>query len=82
MVQQTSKDVRAVQSPLALSAKQLGNRLGVSLRHIRRLDSAGKIPKPIRLGQSVRWPVVEIENWMAVGAPNRQRWEAMRGAKQ
>ena len=64
---------------LAFSAQQLADRLGVSLRHCRRLDSAGKLPKPVRLGRSVRWPVAEIENWMDAGAPDRQRWQTMRG---
>ncbi|MCK4850608.1 MAG: helix-turn-helix domain-containing protein [Phycisphaerae bacterium] len=79
MAQQTSENVSTVQSPLAFSAQQLADRLGVSLRHIRRLDSAGKLPKPIRLGRSVRWPVQEVEAFLAAGAPDRQRWQTMKG---
>ena len=81
MSNEKSKDVSVVQSPLAYSAQQLADRLGASLRHIRRLDSAQKIPRPIRLGRSVRWPVAEIENWMAAGAPDRQRWEIIKSAQ-
>ena len=66
-------------NPLAFSAAELARRLDVSLRHLRRLDSAAKLPKPIRLGRSVRWPVTEIESWLDAGAPDRQRWEAMKG---
>jgi predicted DNA-binding transcriptional regulator AlpA len=65
--------------PLALSAEGLRQRLDVSLRHIRRMDSAGKLPKPIRLGASVRWPVAEIEAWLAAGAPDRLAWEQAKG---
>ena len=66
---------------LAMSAADLAARLEVSLRHLRRLDSAGKLPRPVRLGRSVRWPVTEIESWLNAGGPDRQRWQAIRGAK-
>ena len=66
------------QAPLALSARQLADRLGVSLRHVRRMDSAQLLPKPIRLGRSVRWPVDEVHGWMKAGAPDRRRWETIR----
>ena len=80
MSNETNKDVIAVQFPLAYSAQQLADRLGgVSLRHIRRQDSAQKLPKPIRLGRSVLWVAQEIEDWLAAGAPDRQRWQAMKG---
>ncbi len=63
---------------LAYSAEQLAERFHVSLRHIRRMDSAGKLPKPVRLGRSVRWSAREIERWLAAGAPDRKRWEALK----
>ena len=63
---------------LALSASDLACNLGVSLRHIRRMDSSGKLPRPIKLGASVRWPVAEIEQWLAAGAPDRRTWQAMK----
>ncbi len=74
-------NTEAQSNPLAFSAQQLADRLGVSLRHIRRLDSAGKLPRPIRLGRSCRFSVAEIESWLDAGAPDRQRWEAMKGAR-
>lgn len=77
MSQTVQATVSSKVQDLALSAAELARRLGVSLRHIRRLDSAGKLPTPIRLGRSVRWPVVEIEAWLAAGAPDRVTWSAM-----
>ena len=74
-------NVRSQSNPLAYSAQELADRLGVSLRHIRRLDSAQKIPRPIRLGRSCRWPVHEIQNWMDAGAKDRRTWETMKGAR-
>ena len=50
--------------PLAFSAQQLANRMGVSLRHIRRLDAAHLLPRPFRLGRSVRWPADEVTDWL------------------
>ena len=82
MTRKTSENVNVVRSPLAYSAQQLADRLGgVSLRHIRRQDSAGKLPKPIRLGRSVLWVAQEIEDWLAAGAPDRQRWEVLKGSR-
>jgi excisionase family DNA binding protein len=63
---------------LAFSASELADRLGISLRHVQRLDAAGKIPSPVRLGRSVRWPVAEVEHWLAAGAPDRKMWDAMK----
>jgi excisionase family DNA binding protein len=63
---------------LALSAAELGRRMGVSLRHVRRMDSAQKLPRPVRLGRSVRWPAAEIDDWLRSGAPDRERWERLR----
>jgi excisionase family DNA binding protein len=63
---------------LAFSGSELARHLGISLRHLRRLDSSGHLPKPLRLGRSVRWPVGEIEAWLAAGAPERRIWESMK----
>ena len=38
-----------------LSAKALGDMLSLSKRQIFRLNSCGKLPKPLRIGGSVRW---------------------------
>lgn len=59
---------RLVPAPVAYSAKQLTVMLGVSLRHIRRLQAAGKLPRPIRLGRSVRWSAEAIHEWLRRGA--------------
>lgn len=69
---------RAHAEVLAYDAKQLAERLGVSLRHVRRMDRAGHLPAPVRLGASVRWPVREVEAWLLAGAPERRNWNAIR----
>ena len=71
---------RQEDGPLALSAAQLARRMGVSLRHVRRMDCAGRLPRPVRLGRAVRWPTGPdgIDGWLAAGAPDREAWERAR----
>ena len=61
-----------------LTAKALGQMLSLSKRQIFRLNSCGKIPKPIRIGGAVRWSAQECADWLAAGAPDRRAWEAMK----
>lgn len=65
-------------APIAVSATELAGMLAVSLRHIRQMDATGKLPRPCRLGRSVRWPIAEIHAWLKAGAPSRRRWEQIR----
>jgi prophage regulatory protein len=74
---QTNK-CRKVAQALAVSARELSEMLNVSLRQVWRLSSAGKLPKPIRLGGSVRWNRQEVTDWFEAGCPDRKVWEAMR----
>ena len=73
-----SKSSNNVERTSLLTAKQLARYMNVSLRHVRRLDSAGKLPKPVRLGHSVRWPISEIEKFIEMGCPNRRDFETRR----
>ena len=63
---------------LAYSADEVASVLGISRAHVWKLASSGRLPKPIRLGRAVRWPRKDLEEWLAAGAPPRDRWEAMR----
>ena len=63
-----------------LSAKTLGEMLSLSKHQIFRLNSCGKIPKPIRIGGAVRWSAEEISAWLVAGAPDRRTWEARKQA--
>ena len=64
--------------PLAYTANDLSTLLKCSKRHIAALNSSGRLPRPIRLGRSIRWRADEIREWLAAGAPSRDRWEARR----
>jgi hypothetical protein len=48
-------------SRLALSAADFARVLDISLRHFSKLNSTGRIPRPIRFGRTVRW------RWMRSG---------------
>jgi len=54
---------------LLLSAETLAEQLELSVRTVWRLRSSGKLPKPIKVGGSVRWRSEEIDNWIAAGCP-------------
>ncbi len=69
-------------TPLVVSAKVLAQLLGVSVRQVWRLNATAKLPKPIRLGGSVKWLRKEIDAFVEAGCPNRQTWEAMKGGDQ
>ncbi len=66
---------------LAVDAEALGRMLTLSTRSIRRLDSAGNLPAPLRIGGAVRWPLDGpggIRSWLAAGAPDRARFAKIR----
>jgi predicted DNA-binding transcriptional regulator AlpA len=64
---------------LAVDAKSAAAFCNLSRAQWWKLNSAGKVPKPIYLGsKSPRWVVEELRAWLAAGAPDRQRWQQMR----
>jgi excisionase family DNA binding protein len=52
---------------LLVDADQLTAMLGISLRQVRRLDSAGQLPGRVKLGRLVRWRKDDIEKWTKTG---------------
>jgi len=62
-----------------MSADELADKLRVTERHVRSMDSCGQLPEPVRLGRAVRWRRDEIFNWIAAGCPSRDRWNAIKG---
>ena len=71
------KQVSDNSQSIAISAKQLSQLLGVSLRQVWRLNATGKLPRPVRIGGSVRWNRAEVIRWFSeAGCPDRETWEA------
>lgn len=55
--------------PLLVSASTLAKMLEISKRSLWRLLSAGKLPRPVRLGGAVRWKLPEVQKWIDGGCP-------------
>lgn len=73
-----SERSRDGQSELAIDARDLARRLGISVRHLRRMIENGDLgPRCLRFGRAVRFSVVEVCAWLDAGAPNRTTWEAL-----
>lgn len=62
-----------------LSVKAVAQILSVSKRSVHRANSSGKIPKSVRVGGAVRWRESDIEEWIALGCPDRKTFENMKG---
>ncbi len=75
------EDLKAYLKATAISARELAELLGISLRQAWRLNCAGKLPRPIRLGGSVRWNRQEIVDWFRAECPDRKTWEARKAVQ-
>lgn len=58
-----------------LNVKEVAIALSVSQRHLWRMRSAGKLPKPVKVGGCVRWLLSDIEAWLQMGCPSQQEFE-------
>lgn len=67
--------------PLAIGATATAKLLGVSVRHLWAMNSSGRLPRPVRFGRAVRWNLRELQEWMDMGSPPRDRWEKMKSQK-
>ncbi|MFH1417677.1 MAG: helix-turn-helix domain-containing protein [Planctomycetota bacterium] len=68
-------DMRPVENAELLSVGAVAKLLDCSARHIYRMSDAGKMPRPVKLGQLVRWkrrggPTDSIEGWLDAGCPS------------
>lgn len=72
------RNQNAEQPPaLTANAGQVAKMLGVSVRQVWRLHTTGRLPKPVRLGNCVRWRRAEVEAFVAAGCPTREKWEQL-----
>jgi len=61
-------------APMLLDAEALGRQLGLSTRTVRRMDTSGLLPRPVRIGRNVRWRWPEVIAWTKAGCPERDLW--------
>ena len=75
---EAKKTAESVNRTQLLSAKELAEMLSVSKRQIFRLHSCGKIPRPLRIGGSIRWDAKMISEWIEQSCPDRASFEALK----
>ena len=56
-------------SAIVVTARQLAIMLQVSKRTLWRMSSAGRLPRPMRVGGVVRWKLETIVEWINDGCP-------------
>lgn len=52
-------------NPLFISRKNFAKRLGVPYQSMQDWDSSGKIPKPIKIGGSILYRVIDVDAFIA-----------------
>ena len=72
----TGNRQQAEQSPAVWTAKQVAAHLNISVRQVWRLNSTGRLPKPVRIGSCVRFRTRDIINYVDMRCPNREAFEA------
>ncbi len=53
--------------PLLMNATEMAGMLKVSKATLWRLRASGRLPRPVRIGASVRWRIAEIRTWIEEG---------------
>jgi len=66
-------------TPLLLTAPEAAALCSISLRTWRSWDTAGRIPRAVRIGRSTFWRSAELRAWVAAGCPDREIWETRQG---
>ena len=61
-----------------LDVKTVSEILACSTRHVYRMADAGFMPRPVKLGQLVRWRRAELTRWLSQGCP---RLKSLRQAR-
>jgi hypothetical protein len=67
--------------PWLLDFKRLGEKTLLSTRTLRRLDAARDIPGRVVCGRRVLFLADVVKEWVSLGMPGRERWEAIQRAR-
>ncbi len=62
-------------TPALLDVTQVAAMAGLHRATVFKLVSAGKFPRPIKLGRSTRWVKDELLAWIAAKCPPLSKWE-------
>ena len=62
-----------------MTDQEVASELSVSAKTIRRMNAAGSLPCPLLVGsRRLRWVRQRIVEWIALGCPDRETFEAFR----
>ena len=61
---------------LAVDARGMSKLVPFSVRTLRRMDSAGKLPRGHKVGGKKLWRVTDLVLWAKLGFPDREEFEA------
>jgi predicted DNA-binding transcriptional regulator AlpA len=59
--------------PALLDVRAVARLLDCSPRHVYRMSDSGRMPRPIKLGASIRWRRLELSRWIDDGCPPVRR---------
>lgn len=60
---------------LAVDVRQMGKMVPFSVRTLRRMDAAGKLPRGFKVGARKLWRVSDLRLWTDWGFPERREFE-------
>ena len=67
----TGKEAAGVEGDAGmLDVQAVAALLTCSTRHVYRLADMGRMPRPVKLGASVRWSRAAIESWISSACPS------------
>jgi len=69
----TAGPTEAPGDALLIDAKAAARMLGVSTRTVARMCDRGAMPRPVRIGTSLRWRRHELAEWIAGGCRGGDR---------
>lgn len=53
-----------------LNVEDVAKKINVSKRKVELMKDSGSMPKPVNFGKSIRWNSLELDCWLACGAPD------------
>lgn len=64
--------------PLLVSASDVADILGIGKTLLWEMNSAGRLPRPIKLKRKTLWKLSELERWVEADCPPRDQWERIK----
>ncbi len=69
--------VIVIVEPLLVGSAVAARVTGMSARSWQRLAAEGAVPAPIPFGRKRLWRLEKLREWVALGCPSRERFEAL-----